>query len=157
MKRLELKTAFLELLYDELEPADQKLVDEARRAAFRAYAPYSRFNVGAAILLNNGEIVTGANQENASFPSGSCAERSACFYAHARFPQAKFLSIAIAARDASGNEAKRPISPCGSCRQALLEYENLAKAEIKVILAGQDCIRVLPSIRSLLPLAFEEF
>ncbi len=157
MKRLELKTTVLRMGYDELEQADRKLVDAARRAALGAYAPYSRFNVGAAILLDNGETVTGANQENAAFPSGMCAERTACYYAHAKYPDAGFRAIAIAARESSGEEVSRPVSPCGGCRQALLEYENLAKAEVRVILAGRDEILVLPSVKSLLPLAFEEF
>ena len=79
------------LSYEELQDADALLVDTAREASFRSYAPYSRFSVGAAILLDNGEIVPGSNQENVAFPSGTCAERSACFYAHARYPDAKFL------------------------------------------------------------------
>lgn len=143
--------------YDELDAIERQLVDEARKMTYNSYSPYSRFSVGAAILLSNGEIITGANQENAAYPSGTCAERSAAYYAHARYPEAKFRIIAIAARDTSGLFTVNPISPCGACRQALLEYETLAEENVKVILAGSDEIYVLPSVKSLLPLAFSEF
>jgi len=143
--------------YDELSERDRLLVDYARDATARAYAPYSKFHVGAAIALDNGETVTGANQENAAFPSGTCAERSACYYAHARFPEAKFDAIAIAARGTDGEFTRVPTAPCGSCRQALLEYEKLAGHDVRVILAGADEVCILPSVRSTLPLAFAEF
>lgn len=157
MTEMEVVTAIGVYKYEDLENDDRSLIDEARKATLRSYAPYSKFSVGAAILLDNGEIITGANQENIAYPSGTCAERTACFYAHAQFPDAQFKSIAIAARDTSGEEVAKPISPCGSCRQALLEYEMLAKNDIKVILVGCDEIYVLKSIKSLLPLAFSEF
>ena len=157
MTEMEVVTAIGVYKYEDLENDDRSLIDEARKATLRSYAPYSKFSVGAAILLDNGEIITGANQENIAYPSGTCAERTACFYAHAQFPDAQFKSIAIVARDTSGEEVAKPISPCGSCRQALLEYEILAKNDIKVILVGRDEIYVLKSIKSLLPLAFSEF
>lgn len=157
MAKMEVVTSIGVYNYDDLESVDRILIEEARKATIRAYAPYSKFNVGAAILLDNGEIITGSNQENVAYPSGICAERTACFYAHAQFPNAKFKAIAIAARDTSGEEVAKPISPCGSCRQALLEYEMLAKNDIKVILAGSNNIYILKSIKSLLPLAFSEF
>ncbi len=140
------------LSYEELQDADALLVDTAREASFRSYAPYSRFSVGAAILLDNGEIVPGSNQENVA-----CAERSACFYAHARYPDAKFRKIAIAARGTDGEFTAVPTAPCGSCRQALLEYEMLAGAPVEVLLAGKEVIYRLPSVVSTLPFAFTEF
>lgn len=143
--------------FDELDNDTAKLVELAKDATYRAYSPYSKFNVGAAILLDNGEIVTGSNQENVAYPSGTCAERTACFYAHSQFPSANFTAIAIAARDTSGSFIKSPISPCGSCRQALLEYEILAQKNVPVYLVGQTDIYILPSIKALLPLAFSEF
>ncbi len=146
-----------QLAYDELSPADAELVEQARQATFRSYAPYSRFRVGAAILLSNGEVITGANQDNAAYPSGTCAERSACYYAHARYPEAKFLKIAIAARGTDGEFVDEPAAPCGACRQALLEYETLAGAPVEVLLAGRDKIYVLESVKSTLPLAFDSF
>lgn len=157
MKQLDIITPITIALYDELSAIEQKLVDEARNATLRSYVPYSKFSVGAAILLSNGEIITGANQENVAYPSGTCAERTACFYAHAKYPEAHFQTIAIAARGTDGNELTHPISPCGSCRQALLEYEMLAKENTKVILVGANEIYIIPSIKSLLPLAFSEF
>ncbi len=157
MKQLEVVTPILIVKYDELSVDNRHLVDAARKATANAYAPYSKFNVGAAIALSNGEIITGANQENVAYPSGTCAERVACFYAHFRFPDAKFQAIAIAAQDVDGNKVKQPISPCGSCRQALLEYEVLAGADVKVLLVGAENVYILPSVKSLLPLAFSEF
>lgn len=157
MKELTLTTPVFSVGYDELDTADRTLVDMARDATFRSYAPYSHFCVGAAILLDNGEIVPGSNQENVAYPSGTCAERSACFYAHARYPEARFRAIAIAARGTDGKFVTSPVAPCGACRQALLEYEMLAGDNVKVILVGSEEIYILPSVKSLLPLAFTEF
>lgn len=157
MKDIEIKVPVKELTYDELSEMEQRLVTMAREATHRSYAPYSNFRVGAAILLDGGEIVTGANQENVAYPSGTCAERSACFYAHARYPEAKFVTIAIAAVGTDGEEVAEPVAPCGACRQALLEYEMLAGHDVRVILCGRECFYLLPSVRSLLPLAFTEF
>lgn len=157
MKHIEITTRVTTAQYEELSIIEQKVVDEARQASMRAYAPYSKFSVGAAILLSNGEIVTGANQENIAYPSGTCAERTACYYAHSKYPEAQFKAIAIAARGTDGKEVALPISPCGNCRQALLEYEKFANSNIKVILVGAEEIYILPSIKSLLPLSFSEF
>ncbi len=142
---------------ESLSPDDRALCEAAVEATSRAYAPYSHFHVGAAILLSNGEVITGANQENAAFPSGTCAERSACFYAHARYPEAKFRAIAIAARNSEGHLTEPPTAPCGACRQALLEYETLAGAPVRVMLVGRENVFAVPSVKSLLPLAFSEF
>lgn len=156
MKEFKISTTVKSYTYDELDASDRELVDAARNMTEKSYAPYSHFHVGAAIRLSNGLIITGANQENAAFPSGTCAERSAAFYAHAQYPDASFRAIAIAACDGNG-ELREPISPCGACRQALLEYETLAKANVRVLLASRDRIFELPSVKSLLPLAFSEF
>lgn len=157
MRQFDVKTPVKEYGHDELAADDRALVDQALEATRRAYAPYSHFNVGAAIALDNGQVITGANQENAAFPSGTCAERSACFYAGANFPKSKFRKIAIAARDVDGRLLASPISPCGACRQALLEYETLAGTDVPVLLVGAEKIYELPSVRSLLPLAFVDF
>ncbi len=157
MKKLEITVPITEVSFEELTPIQQRLVELAREATYRSYAPYSHFCVGAAIELDNGEIVTGANQENAAYPSGTCAERSACYYAHARYPEAKFLQIAVAARGTDGEPVADPVAPCGACRQALLEYETLAGHDVTVILVGREKIYILPSVRSTLPLAFSEF
>ena len=118
MKETTITIPVIEAQYDELTETDRRLIDEARQATERSYAPYRRFHVGAAILLDNGETITGANQENAAYPSGTCAERSACYYAHARYPEARFMAIAIAARGTDGLEVADPISPCGACRHS---------------------------------------
>ena len=142
---------------DKLTDDEQALCREAIKAIDRAYAPYSHFSVGAAISLDNGETITGSNQENVAYPSGTCAERTAAFYAHSRYPDAKFQTIAIAARGTDGLLTPLPTAPCGACRQVLLEYEIMAGHNVKVILVGADTTYVLPSVQSLLPLAFSEF
>lgn len=157
MKEIDITLHVESLGYDELSAEERRLVEAARAASYRSYAPYSHFCVGAAILLDNGEIIEGANQENVAYPSGTCAERSACFYAHAQHPEAKFRTIAVAARGTDGKFTASPTAPCGACRQALLEYELLAGAPVPVLLAGDDCVYRVPSVRSLLPLAFTEF
>ncbi len=156
MQELQLTIPYKSVSYDELDERRRRLVDLARRYTHNAYAPYSHFHVGAAIALDNGETVCGANQENAAFPSGTCAERSACFSAGARFPEARFEIIAIAARGTDGKELSHPVAPCGACRQALLEYEGRAGHDVEVLLVSSGDIYVLPSVRSLLPFAFTE-
>lgn len=157
MRQFDVVIPVVEAGFDELDHVDRRLVDDAMRATDRAYAPYSKFHVGAAIRLDNGEVVTGANQENAAFPSGTCAERATCYYAHARWPEAAFEAIAIAARGTDGEFVADPVAPCGACRQALLEYETLAGHDVKVLLVGRGKVYILPSVRSTLPLAFSEF
>lgn len=142
---------------DELSAPDRELCLRAIEATRRAYAPYSHFSVGAAIRLSDGTIVEGANQENAAFPSGTCAERSACFYAHASHPDEAFEAIAIAARNSDGALTPTATAPCGACRQALLEYETLAGHPVRVLLVAASEVLILPSVRSTLPLAFSEF
>ncbi len=157
MTKRDTSIAFEELVYDELPADERALADMAMEATERSYAPYSHFRVGAAIALDNGVLVPGSNQENVAYPSGTCAERSACFYAHARYPEAKFVKIAVAARGTDGEFTTEPTAPCGACRQALLEYEVLAGHDVPLLLVGRDTIYRLPSVRSTLPFAFSEF
>lgn len=142
------------IAHDQLNEGQLQLVHNAIAATYRSYAPYSRFYVGAAIALDNGIIVTGSNQENAAYPSGLCAERTAAFAASAQYPKARFTAIAIAARNADGNMTPQPVTPCGACRQVLLEYETLAGHDVPVLLVGEKYILNIPSIHSLLPLSF---
>lgn len=142
--------------YNELNDTDKNIVERAKKATETSYAPYSRFNVGAAVLLENGEIISGSNQENAAFPSGTCAERTTIFYASAHFPGVRFCKLAIAAFT-EGDFIEEPISPCGACRQAILEYEKLGGQPIEILLAGRNKVYKINGIRSLLPLSFEEF
>ena len=131
-----------------------ELLGIAHEAASRAYAPYSHFKVGAAILLKNGQIIAGNNQENAVFPSGMCAERVALFYAASRFPETPIEKIAITA---IGDEktVNEPVPPCGNCRQALLEYEVKYGEPIEVIMAGEKGeVFIMKSVSDLLPLSF---
>lgn len=134
----------------QLPESDYQLLEKAREAASTAYSPYSKFKVGAAILLENGEIVQGSNQENSSYPVGTCAERAALFYASARYPGVKMLAIAVSA------ETGEPVPPCGMCRQALLEYETIQQSDIPVIMGGRTGkIWKTSSIHALLPLQFD--
>lgn len=143
-----------------IEPAAQapaevdRLLQAAREAAAKAYAPYSKFRVGAAALLDNGEVVAGSNQENAAYPSGLCAERTTIFYANAKYPDAKVLRLLIYAETDKGPVAT-PITPCGACRQVLLEKEATQGLPMAVTLAGAVDLYHLPGVAgALLPLSF---
>jgi cytidine deaminase len=138
---------------DELSQEQQKLVQSAMEAARTAYAPYSGYLVGAAVLLGNGETVTGSNQENAAYPSGLCAERVAIFYAGARYPEVPVRSIAIAAIR-EGIFQEDPVAPCGGCRQVMYEKETQGKTPMEVILYGSRKIQVIKQVADLLPLPF---
>lgn len=136
-------------------PADwQELYQMACTALDGAYAPYSQFSVGAAIALDNGKCVLGANQENAAYPSGMCAERVALYQAGAVHHGAKVLRIAIVARR-DGELLREPVFPCGACRQALLEYANMSDEPVGVLMASQATCLVLEDARQLLPFAFD--
>jgi cytidine deaminase len=140
---------------NELSEEDKQLLLLARQAASRAYAPYSNFKVGAAIQMGNGNVVEGSNQENSSYPVGSCAERTALFFTSSQYPGEKILSIAIASQ-AENMDNSRPLSPCGMCRQALLEYEIFQKSPIRVLMGSENGrIWIAPSATSLLPLHFD--
>jgi cytidine deaminase len=140
---------------EELSESDRILLEEARKITRKAYAPYSGFHVGAAILLDNGVVVKGNNQENSAYPSGICAERVTLFYANANYPESKVKTIAIsAAKD--GILVNEPVKPCGGCRQALAEAEVRFDHPIRIILDGQDSILMLNGVESLLPLSFSK-
>lgn len=131
----------------------KNLIQEAKKIASNAYAPYSNYNVGAAVLLNNDIIVTGSNQENAAYPSGLCAERTALFYANAQYPDVPVKAIAIAAGP-NGIFSDEVCTPCGSCRQVINEVENRYDQPIQIIMYGEKQIYVVNSIKDLLPLSF---
>ena len=133
---------------------DRDLIEAAREAAGNAYAPYSEFRVGAAILLENGEVFTGNNQENAAYPDGICAERVALFSANSNRPGIPISIIAVTALTKHGLFPD-PVYPCGSCRQALLETENRFQQPIEVLMCGEKKIQAARSIRDLLPLSFD--
>jgi cytidine deaminase len=154
MEYLNLTTKILVYTFEEAAESIKKLITEAKSAAKNAYAPYSNFHAGAAILLSNGMIITGNNQENAAYPSGLCAERVTVFHANARYPDASVEAIAIAACRGNGEFTENPCSPCGGCRQVLLETENRFDHPMKVILYGESKIYELESAKALLPVGF---
>ena len=138
---------------EELETEDQELIAAAKEAASHAYAPYSRFRVGAAVRLESGIIVRGSNVENAAFPSGICAERTAISGSVSNYPDNKPEAIAIAAMTDEGVTAEC-VSPCGNCRQVIAEEEMRTGKRIRIILSGSDKIQVIESVSQLLPLQF---
>ena len=139
---------------DDLNKEDAWLLNEAKEVTQDAYAPYSRFHVGAVAKLSNGQIVAGTNQENASYPVGICAERVLLGTAATLYPGVAIESIAVS-YDGVDIQSDHPISPCGMCRQALLEYEERTKKPIRLILAGQKGrVFILQTSRVLLPFAF---
>lgn len=150
-----LQTKVAVCTYDELQTADREVVDAARAATANSYAVYSNFNVGAAVRLSNGTIVSGSNQENAAYPSGLCAERTALFWANSQYPNEAVETLAIAARTAQG-ELEMPIPPCGACRQVILETEKRFGNTIRIILYGaKQCYIIEDGIKALLPLSFD--
>lgn len=155
MKKIDVSISYDKVEEQELTPVEKSLLDAARRATYRSYSPYSGFSVGAAVLLDDGTIVEGSNQENSSYPQGICAERTAIFYAGSRYPDKKILALCIAARGTDGSFTTLPVTPCGGCRQALLESEYRQKSPIKVLLYGLDEIYIISSAQQLLPLAFQ--
>jgi cytidine deaminase len=138
----------------ELNADDQKLILTARESSANAYAPYSKFRVGAAVLLANGEVIKGNNQENADFTDGLCAERVALFYAHAVYPNVAVVALAVTAKNQNGL-IPGSTQPCGSCRQVLVETESRFNHPIRLILDGSEKIMVLNGADNLLPFAFK--
>ena len=156
-KMREYKIEAIVHIYDttELNEADQQLIDAAKQATGRSYAPYSKFCVGAAVRLQDGTIVVGANQENAAYPSGLCAERTALFAAGAQHPQQPVVALAIAAR--KGRQfLPQPISPCGACRQVISGVEERYGIPIRILLYGTEGVLVSEGISPLLPLRFAD-
>lgn len=138
---------------DELTADDRQLVEAAIKATANSYARYSNFNVGAALRLADGSVVIGANQENAAFPSGLCAERSAIFAAQSQRPDQPIIALAIAAKNPNGLMPD-PVSPCGSCRQVILEIEDRYKQPVRILLYGTKGVYVISSVKDLMPLSF---
>lgn len=156
MNKKEIVTAVYEYPDSKNLTAEEKnLIDSSKSIAGSAYAVYSNFFVGAAVLLEDGTVIKGNNQENAAYPSGLCAERVALFYANANYPDKKVVAIAISAFK-NKMLLKNPVPPCGSCRQALLETAIRFNNPIKVILAGKNKIQVISDCRELLPIHFDQ-
>ncbi len=139
---------------EEMEPADRELVLAALEAKKGSYSPYSQFQVGAALRLEDGMIIKGANQENIAYPSGLCAERTAMFYAGANYPEKAFDTLAVIASD-HGVICESPATPCGACRQVMAEYQKEFKRPLKIILAGSKRIYKFSKTEDLLPFIFD--
>ena len=155
MTSKEIKIAYQEFdTIDELEAKDRELAQAAVEATAQAYAPYSKFNVGAAVLFEDGVIVKGANQENAAYPSGLCAERTALFYASASRPDKAMVAIAIAAGQ-NGQLCEMPATPCGACRQVMAQYQLKSGLPMRVLLVGAHKIWSFEKVDDLLPLIFD--
>ena len=156
MKKIEISSSAT--IYNDITelPVDDKmLMDKAIEARKKAYAPYSKFNVGAALLLDNGEIVLGNNQESAAYPSGMCAERVAVWKAGSTYPNLKIKKLAISA-SSTITKVNKPVGPCGACRQTLSEYEINQKEPFKVIFMGEEGeVVATESLLSLLPFSFD--
>lgn len=140
--------------FTELEGEDAALFQSAIAACKGSYAPYSQFNVGAAVLVSNGEIVLGSNQENAAYPSGLCAERVALFYANAQYPREAVVKIAVVA-SSKGELLPTPTYPCGSCRQVLAECETRSGRPIEIIVGSAGSILKFNGVASILPFVFD--
>jgi cytidine deaminase len=156
MKEVKIETTLQ--VYDSISnlPEDlQQLMNSAIDARNNAYSPYSKFDVGAAVLLDNGKVISGSNQENASYPSGLCAERTAIYYAGAKYPKAKMLKMALTA-SSQNQQTLKPIPPCGACRQAIAEYEIKQDNPIEIYFMGvKGKVVKSKSLANLLPLVFE--
>lgn len=155
MTNKEIKIAFKE--YDslqQLDPSEREVAEAAIEATGLSYAPYSGFNVGAAVRLEDGTIVKGANQENAAYPSGLCAERTAMFYAGANYPDKAMTVLAIAAGQ-NGVLCGTPATPCGACRQVMAQYQTKGGMPIVTLLIGADKIWRFSKVEDLLPLIFD--
>lgn len=156
MKKINLISEIEELSPDELDHVEQTLLSRAQTVSKMAYAPYSGFLVGAAVLLENGEVLQSSNQENVSFPAGSCAERLLLGYAGANYPDSAPVIMAIVARR-TGEEAWAEVSPCGICRQTINEAEKrFAKAVTLLVLKANGNILRIKGISNLLPLKFND-
>lgn len=156
MNKREIKSILID--YNSLAELDKKyqeLILKAKEAAETAYAPYSEFKVGAAVLLENGKIIQGNNQENAAYPSGLCAERVAIFYANSKYPNVAIHAVAVTANTGKGF-IKEPIPPCGSCLQVMLESEKRSENSIQVLLYGENKVTVADSIKQFLPVNFNK-
>lgn len=154
MKTIEIAAKIHILNESELTTEQKNVIEAAKNATYRSYSPYSQYKVGAACLLDNGEIIEGSNQENAAYPSGICAERTALFYALSRYPEAKVRKLCIVSRTQTGEFSRGICAPCGACRQVILETEYRSGAPIEILLPCEEGIYCINGISTLLPFGF---
>ena len=155
MKNVTLESKVTQCQMDELLSADRRLVEKAMDATKNSYSPYSHFSVGACIRLDDGTEIIGANQENAAFPSGLCGERACIFSAQSQYPDQPIRILAIAARNGE-KQTEEPVTPCGSCRQVILQMEQRYHRPVKILLCGTEKYYRVNSIHDLLPLSFDQ-
>ena len=154
MNEEKLELSFIRAKLIELSPEEQSLIINAKNSFENAYAPYSGFLVGASILLENGKVINGSNQENVSYPSGLCAERVALFYAGSQYPKIAIKTIAVSALSKTF-EINNVVSPCGACRQVMAEYQQKQNSEIRILLhSPNDDVLIANSVEDLLPFMF---
>ena len=157
MKKVTLELGFIEYSsLEEMDPQDQEVVKAAIEAQTGSYAPYSNFNVGAAVRLEDGTIVKGANQENAAYPSGLCAERTAMFAAGATYPGVPMTTLAIVG-GFGFTLSETPCTPCGGCRQVMAEYQTAGKRPLSVIMFGTEKTWKFEKVDDILPFIFDSF
>ncbi|MDR1562025.1 MAG: cytidine deaminase [Dysgonamonadaceae bacterium] len=156
MDTLKISANIIKCVHSELNLEEKEWIKAACDATYRSYSPYSGFRVGAAMVLEGSIVLTGSNQENAAYPSGMCAERTVLFYANSLHPDLRVEALIVAAADGDGF-TDNPVSPCGSCRQVLLECEVRFGYPVRVYLYGKSGIYIISSARDLLPLAFDSF
>lgn len=155
MEEKVLQIKYRECTYDELDALDRELLDAAIDALKGSYAPYSHFNVGAAVRLGNGIVVKGSNQENSAYPSGLCAERTAMFSAASRYPGEQILSIALIASQ-NGVLQSSPTYPCGACRQVMAQYQMRSGKPMRIIVGSSGRIQIFDGVESVLPFIFTD-
>lgn len=155
MQKITIVSEITKCNLEELCDNDRKLVETAIEASTRSYSAYSHFNVGAAVRLDDGTIIMGCNQENAAYTPTICAERSAIFAAGAQHPDKPIVAIAIAARNSDGL-VDDPITPCGVCRQVMIEVEHRYNRKLHILLYGKKCVYTIEGISNLMPLSFSE-
>ena len=153
MRKHSFTEEYYTIAFSELSAQEKKVAERAIKTSENGYAPYSQFKVGSSVLLDGDIIISGNNQENASFPVGVCAERIALYYANAHYPDRTIHTMAIAARNKEEISGE-PVTPCGACRQALLEISNNQQYPVKLILYGTRYTLIIPDSRILLPLSF---
>lgn len=157
MERKELKIEYTQFEnINELSQSDKELLQAAIDATSGSYSPYSNFCVGAALLMDNGEIISAANQENAAYPSGMCAERSALFYAHSKYPSSAVVALAVVASH-NGELTPQLTYPCGACRQVLSETQSRSGKPVKIIVGSASRVLLFDSVSALMPFAFDNY
>lgn len=140
---------------EECNEEDKLLIESAQKATELSYAPYSEYKVGAAVLLDNGIIINGSNQENAAYPSGTCAERTALFYANSQYPDVPVNTVAIAAFN-KGDFTDDVCTPCGACRQVFVEVQTRAKKPVRILMCSKNEVYEVDSVQAILPLSFDK-